>query len=144
MEHRDLNGKVAIVTGAATGIGAATALGLARRGANVIVNYSRSETEAVSVAEEAKGLGVEARAVQGDVAKDEDCRKLAAGRDGCVGTYRHPRQQCGHDEIRQPQRSGWTDGGRFSEHLCGQCDRAVSDDARLRAGAQSRAAKARS
>lgn len=77
MEHRDLKGKVAIVTGAATGIGAATALGLAKRGANVIVNYARSEADAARIAEEAKGLGVDARSVQGDVAKDEDCRKLA-------------------------------------------------------------------
>ena len=72
MEQKDLSGKTAIVTGAATGIGAATALGLARRGANVIVNYARSAAEAEKVAAEARGLGVDARAVQGDVAKDED------------------------------------------------------------------------
>jgi 3-oxoacyl-[acyl-carrier protein] reductase len=77
MEQKDLSGKTAIVTGAATGIGAATALGLARRGANVIVNYARSAAEAEKVAKEAKGLGVDARAVQADVAKDEDCKKLA-------------------------------------------------------------------
>lgn len=78
MEHRDLEGKVAIVTGAASGIGAATALGLARRGANVLVNYARSQADAGKVAEAAKQAGSDACAVQGDVAKDEDCRKLAA------------------------------------------------------------------
>ena len=77
MEQKDLSGKTAIVTGAATGIGAATALGLARRGANVIVNYARSAADAEKVAAEARGLGVDARAVQGDVAKDEDCKRLA-------------------------------------------------------------------
>jgi 3-oxoacyl-[acyl-carrier protein] reductase len=77
MEQSDLKGKAAIVTGASSGIGAATALGLARRGANVIVNYARSETEAGNVAAEARKSGADARAVQGDVAKDEDCQRLA-------------------------------------------------------------------
>ena len=38
--------KAAIVTGSATGVGAATALGLARRGYDVLINYSKSEQEA--------------------------------------------------------------------------------------------------
>ncbi len=78
MEHTDLKGKVAIVTGAGTGIGAATAVGLARRGANVIVNYARSAEAAAKVVEAARGFGVEARAVQGDVSQDDDCKRLAA------------------------------------------------------------------
>ena len=41
-----LSGKTAIVTGSAVGVGRATALELAQRGANVVVNYSRSEPEA--------------------------------------------------------------------------------------------------
>ena len=41
-----LSGKNAIVTGSAVGVGRATALALAKRGANVVVNYSRSEDEA--------------------------------------------------------------------------------------------------
>ena len=40
--------KVAIVTGSATGAGAATALGLARCGFNVLINYSKSEKEALA------------------------------------------------------------------------------------------------
>lgn len=77
MEQKDLAGKTAIVTGSATGIGAATALGLARRGANVVVNYARSAEAAEKVAREAKEAGAQVRVVQADVAKDEDCRKLA-------------------------------------------------------------------
>jgi 3-oxoacyl-[acyl-carrier protein] reductase len=77
MEPGDLKGKVAIVTGSATGIGAATALGLARRGANIVVNYTKSETEANDVAAAIRDLGVEVRVVQGDVANDADCRRLA-------------------------------------------------------------------
>ena len=73
MEQANLKGKVAIVTGSATGIGAAAAIGLAKRGAHVVVNYSKSEKEARETAEAASGALV----VQGDVAKDADCRKLA-------------------------------------------------------------------
>ena len=81
MEQPSLNDKVAIVTGAATGIGAAVAKGLARRGARVIVNYARSATEAEQTAcaiREASGAGADhVRVVQGDVSQDADCRKLA-------------------------------------------------------------------
>jgi len=77
MEPGDLAGKVAIVTGSATGIGAATALGLARRGAHIVVNYTKSEAEAAAVAAAVRDLGAQVRVVQGDVANDEDCRRLA-------------------------------------------------------------------
>ena len=77
MEHTDLKGKAAIVTGSATGIGAAVAIALARRGANVVVNYTKSETGARETADAVKHMGVDARLVQADVAKDADCVKLA-------------------------------------------------------------------
>jgi 3-oxoacyl-[acyl-carrier protein] reductase len=78
MEQDGFKGKTAIVTGSATGIGAAIAVGLAARGANIIVNYSKSETEAVATRDAVGRLGVGARLVQGNVARDEDCRKIAA------------------------------------------------------------------
>lgn len=77
MSGVDLKGKVAIVTGSATGIGASVAAALARRGANIIVNYTKSEKEARETVEAVKAAGADARLVQGDVAKDADCRKLA-------------------------------------------------------------------
>jgi 3-oxoacyl-[acyl-carrier protein] reductase len=77
MEQRDLKGKTAIVTGSATGIGSAVAIGLAKRGANVVVNYTRSKAEAESTAEAVRKAGGDVRLVQADVAKDEDCRTLA-------------------------------------------------------------------
>jgi len=64
--------KVAIVTGSASGIGAATALELSRRGFSVLVNYSRSKEQADTVAAQCK----DAVAVQADVGEDAGCRKL--------------------------------------------------------------------
>jgi 3-oxoacyl-[acyl-carrier protein] reductase len=78
MEQNNLAGKTAIVTGSASGIGESSALGLAGRGAKVLINYSKSEKEARGVADAVRAAGGEALLVQGDVSKDDDCRKLAA------------------------------------------------------------------
>jgi 3-oxoacyl-[acyl-carrier protein] reductase len=69
---------VAIVTGAATGIGAATASWLAARGRNVIVNYRQSAAAAADVVANCRSHGVEAHAIAGDVSLDADCRLIAA------------------------------------------------------------------
>ncbi|NDF97211.1 MAG: SDR family NAD(P)-dependent oxidoreductase, partial [Proteobacteria bacterium] len=61
-----LAGKVAIVTGSATGIGAATAIGMAREGADVVINYSRSHAEAEATRDACAALGVRTLLVQGD------------------------------------------------------------------------------
>lgn len=73
---QDMKGKVVLVTGAGSGLGAATARGFARRGASVIVNYSRSADAAAAVARDCEAQGVRAIAVQGDVGEDADCRAL--------------------------------------------------------------------
>ncbi len=65
--------KVAIITGASSGIGAACAVELSKRGWSVVVNYSKSAAEAKRVAAQCE----DAIAVQADVAEDADCRKLA-------------------------------------------------------------------
>ena len=70
--------KTAIVTGSATGVGAATAEMLAARGCNVVVNYTRSEKEAHETAERCRAAGAETRVVRGDVSEDTDCRAMAA------------------------------------------------------------------
>ena len=72
----NLDGKVAIVTGSATGVGAATATLLAAKGCNVVVNYSKSQAAAEATAETCIAAGVEALVVQGDVADDGACRAL--------------------------------------------------------------------
>jgi len=72
----ELEGKVAIVTGASKGIGAAIAKGLGAAGAKVIVNYASSREGADRVVAEITGKGGRAIAVQGDVAKAADVRRL--------------------------------------------------------------------
>jgi len=74
----EFRGQVALITGSATGLGAAVAVQLAERAAQAIVlNYSRSAAEAEETAERCRKAGAEVVVVQGDVASDEDCRKLA-------------------------------------------------------------------
>ena len=73
----NLNGAVCIVTGAATGTGAACAVQLARRNARIVVNYSRSEAQAKETAKACDAAGGEAILGRGDVASDADCRALA-------------------------------------------------------------------
>ncbi len=71
-----LKGKVAIVTGSSSGIGAATVRQLADRGCNVVINYSRSEAPAEAVAAECRAKGVEAITVKANVGDDADCKRL--------------------------------------------------------------------
>lgn len=71
-----LKGKVAIVTGSATGLGAAVALQLADRGCNVVINYTKSEAEAKETLTACQAKGVEAILAQGDVGEDADCRRI--------------------------------------------------------------------
>jgi len=75
---KKLTGKVAVVTGASKGIGAAIALHLADTGAAVIVNYASSKAGADKVVAEIAGKGGRALAVQADVSKQEDIRRLFA------------------------------------------------------------------
>ncbi len=65
-----LQDQVALVTGSATGMGRATALMLARQGANVVVNYTRSEAEAKETAAAVEALGRKALLVRADVSDD--------------------------------------------------------------------------
>lgn len=73
-----LKDKVAIVTGSATGLGAAVALQLADRGCNVVINYTKSETEAKETLAACQAKGVEALLARGDVGEDADCRRIVA------------------------------------------------------------------
>jgi len=72
-----LQGAVCIVTGAGTGAGAACAIQLARKGARVVVNYSRSEKEAKQAVADCELAGGQAILHRADVANDAECRALA-------------------------------------------------------------------
>src|SRR6478752_903701 len=79
---RQLEGKVAIVTGASAGIGRACALALAREGAKLVLTARRRE-RLEQLAGEAKRLEAEAIVVVGDAREDETARRtIEAARDG--------------------------------------------------------------
>ncbi len=71
--------RCALITGSATGVGAAAAISFARRGYDVLVNYSTSEAEARATERACREAGADALAVQGDVAEDAACRRLVQG-----------------------------------------------------------------
>ena len=73
---KKLAGKVAVVTGASKGIGAAIAVSLAAEGAAVVVNYASSKAGADKVVAAITGAGGKAIAVQGDVSKQTDISRL--------------------------------------------------------------------
>jgi 3-oxoacyl-[acyl-carrier protein] reductase len=73
----DLKNSVCIVTGSATGIGAACAIDLAKKGARVVINYTKSEADAKATLAECEKHGAEALLVQANVASDADCRRMA-------------------------------------------------------------------
>lgn len=73
-----LKGKVAIITGASKGIGAAIAKEYAANGASVVVNYASSKEDADKVVKEIIAKDGKAIAVQGDVGKAEDVKRIFA------------------------------------------------------------------
>lgn len=73
----DLKNAVCIVTGSATGVGAAVARRLAAKGARVVVNYTKSRDEAEQTRAACEALGAETLLVQADISSDDDCRRIA-------------------------------------------------------------------
>ena len=71
-----MSGKTAVVTGGSRGIGRAICLELARRGANVVFSYAGNAAAAQQTLQELEALGVQARAVQGDVADPDAAKTL--------------------------------------------------------------------
>ncbi|MDH3745774.1 MAG: SDR family oxidoreductase [Acidobacteriota bacterium] len=72
----DLSGKTALVTGAARRVGKAVALGLARRGADVVIHYNGSQEAAERTAAEIAGLGVEAVPLGADLRHAREIERL--------------------------------------------------------------------
>ncbi|MDA6068421.1 glucose 1-dehydrogenase [Flavobacterium sp. AC] len=71
-----LNGKVALITGASKGIGAGIAKAYANQGATVVVNYASNKNDADKVVEEISANGGKAIAIQGNVEKSEDVKRI--------------------------------------------------------------------
>ena len=71
-----LKGKVALVTGSSRGVGRAVALGFAKEGANVVVNYTSNQTAANEVVDAIQAMGSKAIAVKADVAQKKDAEAL--------------------------------------------------------------------
>lgn len=74
---KDLEGRLALVTGSATGLGASMVVKLAERGADVILNYTRSASEAEETADKCRAAGAQVQVVQADVSAPEACQILA-------------------------------------------------------------------
>jgi NAD(P)-dependent dehydrogenase (short-subunit alcohol dehydrogenase family) len=81
----DLSGKVAVVTGAAAGLGRAEAIGLARAGATVVVNDIAAALNASDVIDEITTAGSKAVAVAGDISQRETADELVSTADGLGG-----------------------------------------------------------
>lgn len=73
----DLLGKTALVTGASRGIGRASALALARKGAQVLVHYGRSKAQADLIVKQIRQSGGRAQAIAADLASAESAHRIA-------------------------------------------------------------------
>lgn len=76
--HSVLTGQTALVTGASSGVGKAVALGLARAGADVVVNYISNSESADDVANQIVELGRRAITLKADVSKEDDVERMYA------------------------------------------------------------------
>ena len=121
-----LSGRVALVTGAGKRVGRSIALALARAGADVAVNYSRSKPEAESVVAEIQALGRRSSAIQADVSRRADVQKMfgAVERDFArldilvnnAGAFFH----VPFEQLTDEQWDGILDTNLKSQFLCSQ------------------------
>jgi len=82
---RDLNNRVALVTGASRGIGAGIAVALARAGADVAVNYHKSADASSTICREISGIGRKAFPIQANVSVAAEVRQMVSQVEAALG-----------------------------------------------------------
>src|SRR5258706_13098565 len=96
----DLNGRVALVTGASRGIGRDIALALAAAGCSVAVAYNKDKAAAEGVVGEIKEGGGQAVALTGEVAKPDAAAALVGDTEGPLGPIGIPADQAGSNPVK--------------------------------------------
>ena len=126
MAGKALEGQVALVTGAAKRVGRSIALRLAAEGADVVVNYATSKTEAEGVVREIQGSGRRAIAVEANVSRRSDVQKLFAAADKEFGRLDILVNNAGmffaakFEELTDEQWDGIMNTNLKSQFLCAQ------------------------
>lgn len=95
-----LAGKVALVTGASRGIGAETAIVLARHGADVAINYNHAEDRALEICERVQALGQRAHAIQADVTDNDAIKHMVTEINQTIGSIDILVNNAGHNPVR--------------------------------------------
>ena len=94
-DYLNVRGKVVLVTGASSGIGAATAALFGRYGAQVAVGFNNNEEGADAIRDEIRNLGGTACAIRADVRDPEAIKSLVEETVSLLGPHRYPCQQRG-------------------------------------------------
>ncbi len=123
--------KSAVITGAARGVGRATALALAKLGCNVAINYRSSREQAEKTVSEIEALGVKALSIQGDVKDDGFCRRLMETAYNQFGSLDILVNNAGttvfipHDDLEQVNEDHWKEIFSTNVRAVFQCCRAA-------------------
>ena len=132
-----LEGKVALVTGGTMGIGAATALALAREGAEVAISARRNDAEAQSTLEAIRAAGVRAEFIQADFSRPEDATRSVeetVKRLGCLDILVHAAGGAVNGGLLEISPDQWYAAFDVHVHAMFHLSRAAIPHLRARAG----------